>query len=216
VAGPLLLAHRGHRPAGPENSLRSIVAAFDVCDGAETDVIVTADGFAVLRHDERLADGTPVSTLPLRALRERVHATDDDLPLAASAVDALPAGKTLNLELKVPGAARALRAAPAVLPPGVVLTSFYAAEALEAAALFPSTRVGLLLSRWPVRSVPASPALLSVGYWLLDDVRRRHPSAPMWAWTLDDPEAVRAAAAAGCEAWIGNDVALLRASLHLT
>jgi hypothetical protein len=206
---PLLLAHRGHRPAGPENSLRSLRAAFETCDGAETDVLVTAEGTPVLRHDERLPDGTPVRSLDLATLRTCLREDEDDLPLARDAVAALPAGKTLNLELKVPGAARALRAV-APLPSGVVLTSFYVAEAMEAVALFPRSRVGLLLSRWPVGCVPPGLALLSVRHNLLGTVRERYPETPLWAWTLNDAEAVARAAAARCEAWIGDDLAVLR------
>jgi glycerophosphoryl diester phosphodiesterase len=172
-------------------------------------VLVTADGVPVLRHDERLADGTPVRSLDLETLRRLARADEDDLPRVAEVLAHLPSGKTLNLELKVPGAARALRSL-APLPPGCVLTSFYAAEAMEALAAFPSRRVGLLVSRALPRFVPEGLSLLAVHWSLLEAARERFPALRLWAWTLDGPETVALARRVGAEAWIGDDVATLR------
>ena len=205
---PLLLAHRGHRAAGPENSLRAVVAAFDVCDGAEVDIIVTADAKPVLRHDERLADGTPVRSLTLAELRRIVcagGADADDLPEAGDVLAAIGGRGTLNLELKVPGAARALVPLTDRLS-NVVFTSFYVAEVLDALALFPSRPAGLLLSRWPRPFVPPEVALLSVRHPALADVRAAHPSLALWAWTVNDADALARARAVGCAAVISDDV----------
>jgi glycerophosphoryl diester phosphodiesterase len=180
-----------------------------VADGAEVDVLVTSDGEAVLRHDERLADGTPVRALSLAELRARTGGDADDLPEVGTVLEAVRGKGTLNLELKVPGAARALRPF-APLPDGVVLTSFYRAEVAEALAAFPGTRVGLLLSRWPAAIVPTGTHLLSVLHALLARARAEFPAATLWAWTVNDEAAAREARAARCEAWIGDDVDLLR------
>jgi glycerophosphoryl diester phosphodiesterase len=53
----LRLAHRGDWRAAPENSLAAMEAALGgpLCDGLEFDVRVSADGVAVLLHDETLA-----------------------------------------------------------------------------------------------------------------------------------------------------------------
>jgi glycerophosphoryl diester phosphodiesterase len=206
----LALAHRGLRRAGPENSLRSVVAAFSACDGAEVDVLVTADGVPVLRHDERLADGTPVRCLRLAEVRSLLGAGADDLPAVADVLVALSGrAGTLNLELKVPGAARALLA-QRPLPACVAFTSFHAAEAMDAAALFPGTRSGLLASRWPPRFEPPGMACLSVRHPSLAAARAARPSAVLWTWTVNDEAAAAAAVAAGCEAAIGDDPEALR------
>jgi len=210
---PLLLAHRGHRAAGPENSLRSVVAACAVADGAEVDVLVTADGRPVLRHDERLPSGVPVRSLSLADLRRLAAADADDLPEVAAVLDAVAAhdrGRrgTLDLELKVPGAARALLPLAARLG-RVVFTSFYASEVQDALALFPEKPAGLLISHLPVRFVPEGAALLAVRQGILAEVRAAFPQAPLWAWTVNDEGAARRARAARCAAVIGDDVEAL-------
>jgi glycerophosphoryl diester phosphodiesterase len=209
---PLLLAHRGHRAAGPENSLRSVVAACAAADGAEVDVLVTADGRAVLRHDDRLPDGTPVRALPLADARRLLAADADDLPEVSAVLEAMekagPRG-TLNLELKVPGAARAL--APLADRLGrVAFTSFWASEVLDAMALFPDRPAGYAIERGPVRFVPDGVALLSVAHEALAEVRAALPQAPLWAWTVNDAAAAERARSARCVAVIGDDVDALR------
>jgi glycerophosphoryl diester phosphodiesterase len=211
---PLLLAHRGHRAAGPENSLRSVVAGCAVADGAEVDVLVTADGRAVLRHDDRLPDGTPIRCLSLADARRLLGADADDLPEVAAVLDALahdPACRrgTLNLELKVPGAARALLPLASRLD-RVVFTSFWGSEVFEALGLFPDRPAGYAVEVVPVGFVPEGAALLSVNHDVLPDVRGAFPQAPLWAWTVNDEAAAAQARAARCAAVIGDDVAALR------
>jgi glycerophosphoryl diester phosphodiesterase len=205
----LLLAHRGDRAAGPENSLRSVVSAFRRADGAEVDVLVTADGRAVLRHDDRLRDGYPVRDLPLDVLRRLAAADADDLPEVGDVLTALAsvAGdrKRLNLELKVPGAARALGPLRTRLS-RVVLTSFFATEVQDALALYPGVPVGLLASHAGFRFVPAGVHLLAIRHSALHDVRERFPDLPLYAWTVNDAPAAERARSAGCAVVIGDDV----------
>ena len=157
---PLCLAHRGHRAAGPENSLRSVVAAFEVADGAEVDVLVTADGKAVLRHDECLADGTPLRALSLAEARRRLGADADDLPLVSDVFRRLEGARgTLDVELKVPGAAAALRAAGTV-PAAVAFTSFLVSEdSFNVTLMTPSRETEYS----PSGMCPISP---QIGHWL--------------------------------------------------
>lgn len=208
-----LLAHRGDRTAGPENSLRSVVAAFRRADGAEVDVLVTADGRAALRHDDRLPSGYPVRDLPLAEVRRLLRADADTLPEVGEVLTAIagvgsPACR-LNLELKVPGAARALRPHAGRFD-RVVFTSFFATEVLDAAALYPSVPSGYLVAQAPVGHVPAGAAFLSVRHPLLAAVRASHPTSPLWAWTVNDEVAARTAVAMGCAALIGDDPAAIR------
>lgn len=204
-----VLAHRGLRAAGPENSLRSVVAAFSACDGAEADVLVTADGVPVLRHDERLADGTPLRSLRLDEARRILGADADDLPAVADVLRAVGSRPgLLDLELKVPGAARAL-VPLRPLPACVAFTSFHAAEAMDARALLPEIPCGLLVARWPPRFLPPGMACLSVEHRALPAARAALPSATLWAWAVNDAQAFSRASASRCEVAIGDDPALL-------
>jgi glycerophosphoryl diester phosphodiesterase len=210
---PLLLAHRGHRAAGPENSLRSVVAAGAAGDGAEVDVLVTADGRAVLRHDDRLPDGTPVRSLSLEEARRLLGADADDLPEVSEVLAALERDPrwrrgTLNLELKVPGAARALSPLADRLD-RVVFTSFWASEVVDALARFPGRPAGIALETSPPPFVPEGTALLAVHHEAVPAVRAAAPQAPIWAWTVNDEEAVARVKAARCAAVIGDDVLAL-------
>ena len=207
---PLILAHRGHRPAGPENSLRSVFAAFEVADGAEVDVLVTADGLPVLRHDERLADGTPIRCLSLSEARRILRADADDLPLVADAFRRLEGVRgTLDVELKVPGAVRAIRAAGSV-PACVVFSSFLASEVIEALGLFPDRAAGLLVANEVPLLVPAGTSFLAVEHRLLPAVREAFPAATLWAWTVNDEAAAARAREAVCAAWITDDAVAWR------
>lgn len=211
---PRLLAHRGWRAAGPENSGRAVIAAFDAGDGAEVDVLVTADGVPVLRHDDRLVSGAPVRSLTLADLRRAVGGDPDDTPAVADVVGALEghgaADAILNLELKVPGAARALAPLRAAFG-RIVFTSFCATEVLDARALFPERPAGLLVAHAGFRCVPPGTALLAVQHRALPDVRRAHPDATLWTWTVNDAAAAARAAEAGAAVWIGDDVPAMRA-----
>ncbi len=209
---PLLLAHRGYRPAGPENSARSVLEAFRRCDGAEVDVVVTADGSPVLRHDDRLASGVPVRALSLAELRRLTAGDDDTCPHAGDVLAALSragARGLLDVELKVPGAARALWPHRAHLGLAA-FTSFFATEVLEARALFPEVPAGLLCAYGVPRFVPPGSTFLAIRQATLAAVRAAHPTTPLYAWTLNDAAAVARARAAGAVVWIGDDVDRLR------
>lgn len=151
---PRVIGHRGAARLAPENTLAGLRKAR--AEGArwvEFDVKLSADGVAVLMHDDtldRTTDGTgPVRERTLAELErldagswwgpafvgERVPTLDDAIALLAEM------GLGANVEIKAcPGreaetgrvvAARLARAWPASLPPP--LLSSFAPEALEAA-----------------------------------------------------------------------------------
>ena len=100
----IVLAHRGLHGAGrPENSIEAIRAAFELADGLETDIRVTADGVLVLCHDSVTPDGIDVATSTYAAIQAGAShplATYDEL------LEAAPAGKWLCAEVKVSGVER--------------------------------------------------------------------------------------------------------------
>ena len=119
----LVLAHRGNTGrALRENTLEAFEAALaDCADGLETDVCVTADGEAVLFHDLRLQDGTPVRALSQAELSRRVG---HPVPTLAEALAAWPEA-FWDVELKTADVAEpAVRELRARKLERLVVTSF--------------------------------------------------------------------------------------------
>jgi glycerophosphoryl diester phosphodiesterase len=110
---PLVVAHRGHRAAYPEQTMPAFRAAIELgCRAIEADLQLTRDGRLVMMHDltlERTTDGSgPVAEATLEDLRgldagswfgpefagTRIPTVEELLDLA------IPAGVTLCLEVK--------------------------------------------------------------------------------------------------------------------
>ncbi|MCX5978089.1 MAG: glycerophosphodiester phosphodiesterase family protein [Chloroflexi bacterium] len=95
----MLLAHRGaHDATLRENSLAALVAGAAQCDGVEFDVRFSADGEAVIVHDETLDRlfGVPRRVRELSA----TELADLGVPTLAEALAAMPAATLIDLELK--------------------------------------------------------------------------------------------------------------------
>lgn len=109
----LVVAHRTLPRDAPENSLAGIRAAAEAgADAVEVDVRRTSDGIPVLLHDPYLRRTTgvawPVRLAPWRVVR-RLHLGDtgERVPSLAAALDALPPGLRIALDMKDPGCAPA-------------------------------------------------------------------------------------------------------------
>ncbi len=98
----LRLAHRGDWRVAPENSLEAMVAAIRLpgCDGLEFDVRTSADGVAVLLHDETLArvQRVPAKCVTLTAAELATHG----IPTLAEVLAAVGCDPFLDVELKEP------------------------------------------------------------------------------------------------------------------
>lgn len=98
----LRLAHRGDWRAEPENSLPAMAAALRVpgCDGLEFDIRCSADGVAVLLHDETLerVQRVPASCVTLTAPQLAEHG----IPTLAEVLAAIGCDPFLDVELKEP------------------------------------------------------------------------------------------------------------------
>ncbi len=102
-------AHRGlWRPGEqPENSLPAFAAAAEAGYGVELDVQLSADGEAMVFHDDSLARMTaqsgPVAERTAAELTVlRLLGTDCRIPTLAQALDAIGDQATVLIELKVP------------------------------------------------------------------------------------------------------------------
>lgn len=96
----LRLAHRGDWRVAPENSLAAMEAALaiDGCDGLEFDVRCSADGVAVLLHDESLAR---VQQVPMAcAMLSASQLADHGIPTLADVLAAVGTEAFLDVELK--------------------------------------------------------------------------------------------------------------------
>lgn len=103
-----VIGHRGCAGEFPENTLAAIRGCAPRVDMIELDVRRCRSGELVVFHDERLdrlTDSTgPVGAFDYTELSElTVGDSDEPIPTLASALDALPEGTGLNIELKEVG-----------------------------------------------------------------------------------------------------------------
>jgi glycerophosphoryl diester phosphodiesterase len=160
-----LVGHRGCPDHGPENTARSVAAAAERLPAVEVDLRRCGSGDLVAAHDERVdgfTDGTGrVTDLDVRALRE-LHVDGSHEPVATFAEigDAVPDGVTLQVELKVPGLWRDVRAAiDRQVRPHVRLSSFSAPALAEIARSEWEPETGLLFGEHPTANLDLAAAL---------------------------------------------------------
>jgi glycerophosphoryl diester phosphodiesterase len=102
----LIIAHRACPRHAPENSIEGIRRAAELgADGVEVDIQRTLDGVPVLMHDWTLGRTTglplPVRLLPYSLVRRlRLKGGAERVPSLAKALDALPDGLLIALEVK--------------------------------------------------------------------------------------------------------------------
>ena len=97
----LVLAHRGASRMEPENTLAAFGRALELgADGVELDVHRTADAGLVVHHDPVAPGIGRLAELTTAAVRAAAPA----VPVLAEALDVC-AGRTVNVEIKVPGRA---------------------------------------------------------------------------------------------------------------
>ncbi|QLH84592.1 glycerophosphodiester phosphodiesterase [Halosimplex pelagicum] len=160
-----LVAHRGCPDHGPENTARAVAAAAARLPAVEVDLRRCGSGELVAAHDERVdgfTDGTGrVADLDLAAVRDlRVDGSDEPVATFAEILDAVPAGVTLQVELKEPGLWRDVRAALAADDRSNVRLSSFSAPALaEIARSEWEPETGLLFGDHPVANLDLAAAL---------------------------------------------------------
>ena len=108
VKAPLLIAHRTCPLDAPENSLAGLRIAAELgADGVEIDLRVSLAQQAFLLHDNTLRRTTgfplPIELTPAVFVRQqRLQHTDEPVPSLAQALDALPEGLLLAVDVKTP------------------------------------------------------------------------------------------------------------------
>jgi glycerophosphoryl diester phosphodiesterase len=190
----LRLAHRGDARRAPENTIPALLAALtlDACDGLEFDVRVSADDEPVLLHDETLrrVQGRPDPVHELTAAELEAVG----VPSLAAALDAIPHGAFLDVELKVDGGRRLVEVLAGGRGPGLhnaVVSSFEPDAIARVRALAPSWSCWLNADDASVATIDQARELGCVGIavsWRALDERsiRRAGEAGLTvaAWTV--------------------------------
>ncbi|MGU3410915.1 inositol monophosphatase family protein [Microbacterium sp. M1A1_1b] len=223
---PRLVAHRGAPRVRRENTLPAVAVAEALgADTIEVDVRRTADGVAVLVHDETLGRlwgdarrvsevawcdvarlGNGLDRIPrLDAVLERLDGCRSVLlvdltdPVDAVVAAATVAGSTASVTVAWCGAPDAMHAVRTVLPDADVWLAW---ESLE-----PPTPADLV-------DLTPSTLNLDVAFLTPRTVRAAHDlGLQVSVWTVDDPEPALWAARLGADSITTNDLALVRAAM---
>ena len=243
--GPLVFAHRGASAFETENTLAAFRRAMaDGADGVELDVQRCATGEIVVFHDDDLSRlaGRPerMDQLSLSAIREVRLLRGGAIPTLAEALDACGPAALVNIEIKhagfLPVGCRTLVDAVAEVVTSadadqrVLVSSFSPGALWRWRKIRPDLACGLLFERprpfhrpWPLRTDILLPLLRPQSVHP-EETLCTHDSVARWrglsyavhAWTVDEPDRVKALAAMGVSGIITNDPARARSGLTLT
>ncbi|HEX8246071.1 MAG TPA: glycerophosphodiester phosphodiesterase family protein [Longimicrobium sp.] len=215
---PLILGHRGAPREAPENTMRAFRLALEQgADGIELDVQPSADGVAVVLHDDTL-DRTTDSRGDVALLRwdeiSAARAGGEPVPRLEEVAEwAAETDAFLNVEIKRPGVEAAALAVieHAGRTSSTLFSSFDAGSVAEVRRLAPEAACWLLTEHW--RPDVLQLALdLGVGGVCLHDplasatvlAELRGAGLGVVVWTVDKPGRMRALLRAGVAGIITN------------
>jgi glycerophosphoryl diester phosphodiesterase len=185
-----VIAHRGASGYRPEHTLQAYQVAIALgADYIEPDLVVTADGVLVARHENEISATTDVSVRPEFADRRRTQIVDGKTVTGWFVEDFTLA------ELKTLGARERL---PDVRPHNQIYDGQFAVPTFEEIldlALTESDRLGRLVGIYPEIKQPAHFAHLGLrdDAALLSILRRHGPGLPVYIQSFD-PTCLRALA----------------------
>lgn len=237
---PLITAHRGASHDAPENTLAALRLGFaQGADAGECDIRLTADGHAVLLHDDGTHRVAACNLIAARHTLASLRRADvgawkgaeyagERIATLDEALTVVPAGRRLLIEIKcgveiLPAVGRAF--AGGGLPPSAfILMSFDLKVATAAKRLFPEVE-----THWIVEHEDVSPSSLveracAAGLDGLNLDRRfpidagfvaaiRNAELKLHVWTVDDDAFARRLAAAGVDSLTTNRPGWLRERL---
>ena len=210
----IIIAHRTCPQHAPENSLEGIRKAAELgADSVEIDVQRTLDGVPVLMHDRTLWRTTrlywPARLLPFSLLRRlRISGGAEPVPTLAQALEALPPGLTMTIDIKHASAAGATLAEVRGqgLEDRVLLWSKHASAVRLAVEQAPDIESSLLRDLWWFRG----------GRRPLDDAVRVGAGGLSAHWRALSPDFVTEAHQRGLKVYsMIHDVALMPEKLAL-
>lgn len=226
----LILAHRGASAYAPENTLEAFSLAVDMkADGVETDVHFSKDGKIMVLHDEKIdrtSNGqgsvTDYTCEQLKffdfGCKFKKAYSDTKIPTLDEMYALLkPTDMIINIEIKSADAKMAealnLTAKKFDMQDRIIYSSFNHLQLTRMLAVFPEAFVAPLYSFNMIKpwlycenmSAKAThPRYDQIALFpeYVEECHKRgvrvHP------WTIDDPEALKALADAGCDAVISN------------
>lgn len=231
INGPVIIAHRGASKQAPENTMTAFRKALELdAGGIETDVHLSADGYLVVTHDEqvdRTSNGKGlVKSKTLAELKsldfgswfspefsgERIPELDDLLQLVAN-WDGL-----LNIELKngpvfYPGIEQAVAAAirKHKLTNRTIISSFNHYSLVEIRKIDPEIKTAPLYMAglyepWEYARRMGATAIHPLFYNIVPEVMKgcKLNNIMVNPFTVDQPEQIKAMAAAGVDGIITN------------
>lgn len=230
---PLVLAHRGASAYAGDNSIEAFeMAVAQGADGVELDVRFTADRVVVLHHDPDIGEMGPLIHHEFATVR----CAHPEVPTLDEALEAL-ADLVINIEIKnsplEPDFDPTHEMADLIahwvarndLFERVLVTSFNPATMTAVRAFDPAVTTGQLVDRGFRFNRDLQPVVDAGHSWLaanvedvmtdpIGSVRATHESGlRIGVWTVDDPDAIGALAAAGADALVCNDPAAALALL---
>ena len=211
----LVLAHRGITLRGPDNSLAAFKALSDFpVDGLEFDVRITADDVPIATHDPTIAGEAFESSTLARIRQLQGNAVDEDtrIPTLDEALDALPDGITVNLEIKSHRTGHALLDRLAELDSrfDLLVSSFDARPLEQVREAMPGIALGLINSVPLENTLPqlAGYRALSSHWRLVDeDLARqlRDHEVDLYVWTVNGKRDISRMLELGVNAIITDD-----------
>lgn len=228
---PLILGHRGASASAPENTLAAFALAREQgADGIELDVHLSADGWPVVIHDDRVdrtTNGTGyVSRLSVVELQALDASAGQVVPTLDEVFEMLGPGFLYNVEIKASGwrdtgieAAVADRVEAYHLANQVLVSSFSALAVRRARRHLPQTTpLGLIRHRgWARYGHRMTRAEADHPHYSLVDEAymawARQQGYRVHVWTVDNPAEARRLARLGVDAIITNKPDLIRESL---
>jgi glycerophosphoryl diester phosphodiesterase len=195
-----VIGHRGCSDHLPENSLAAIRGSAEHVDMVEIDVQRCGSGEIVVFHDDtldRLTDSTGrVSETPLEKIQSlRIGTSGERIPTLEAALDALPAGTGINVELKEAGMVDDVAPLLRELDQEVIVSSFESEALAEFAG--ESIPTGYLFAGSVSESIETAAELgcdsIHPLYELVDESlieQARDHGFSVNAWTVPDRESV--------------------------
>lgn len=199
------VAHRGCADHHPENTTLAVAEASKRLPSVEVDLRRCATGEVVAFHDEHVDEVTDGSgrfiDLDWETVRTlRVDGSDEPIPTLDEVLDVVEPGTTMQLELKHPGIATAVRDAVADRDLPVRISSFHPEALAEITRLdwTPTLGTGILFGVAPNANLDLAHVLgcenvhPSVGLCLDTDIVSRAGDAGLSviAWGLEDTDAI--------------------------
>ena len=236
IVRPLIIAHRGASGEAPENTMAAFrLAQEQVADGIELDVFLTADGEAVVTHDENLEHltGQPIETqrATLAELKRLDFGRGEKIPTLREVFESF--GKrfsVINIEIKSTGYFTNGVEKKLVslirqfgLSEKIFVSSFNVLHLLRMKRITPEIKRGYLVwpehfySPWKIWPRLSKATTLNVPHDWATEARLenyRRLGCNLWVWTVNTEGEMRDWITRGASAIITNFPARLKGILN--